>query len=678
MPADPLLASRFPSLGKELLEALSERGFSDLTLVQEAVLSPALEGRDLRMTSQTGSGKTVAVGFALRHVLGGETASQNGAARPRAIVVAPTRELARQFEQELSWLYAKLGYGVVTTTGGASARDERRALATGPAIVVGTPGRLKDHLSRRSIDPSQVAAVVLDEADRMLDLGFREDLTAILGYLPTPHATHLVSATFPHAVKALADSVQENPAHVEGTRLGAANVDIEHRIVLVDPKERVPALINILLSRPGEQALVFARTRLDVASLTKDLVAARFSAGSLSGEMDQVARNRALAAFKKGTLSVLVATDVAARGIDVQDIAHVIHADPPGDADTYTHRSGRTGRAGRKGTSSVLVTLAGLRGVRYLLGRAGVRYGIESVPDADGIRAAVDARLFEELVREEKEENAEKELPPRVTALAKRLAEAPNVERTLARLLTLVQSRGVAEPVDVRRVDPPEDRPRQYERSRDEAIASLPRPARSVPRLPGDEGARRAPPPRNERPRAPREAEDGASREWATFRVTWGANAGADPRRLLALVCRRGNIRGSDVGAIRVGPSASTVNVAAEVARSFAEAAMAPDPRDPRVKIFADRGPPTPPRGPAAGPGPGSGSERRGAPARSGQDSHYRPRPDPRADVPPARPSRKRLPDVPPARPSRKRLPEAAAPPPRDKNDKARRRYGPR
>jgi ATP-dependent RNA helicase DeaD len=581
-------------LGPELAGALAGRGFTELTTVQEAVLDPAVTHRDLRMTSQTGSGKTVALGFALRDLVVGDVSPVSGAAHPRALVVAPTRELAHQVEQELTWLYAPLGVRVVTTTGGSSARDERRALATGPAVIVGTPGRLLDHLSRKSIDPSQIAAVVLDEADRMLDLGFREDLTAILGYPPKDHRTHLVSATFPHAVRALADSVQDDPVHVEGTRLGAANVDIVHRIVLVDPKEKVGAVMNILLVRPEDQALVFARTRADVASLAKELHAAKFTVGSLSGEMDQVARNRAMSAFKKGTLRVLVATDVAARGIDVQDIAHVIHADPPGDSDTYTHRSGRTGRAGRKGMSTVLVTPTQLRGVSYMMSRAGVRFSVEPVPSAESIRDASDERMFRELTADA---GVAEEVPERVTKLAARLATSPEATRVLTRLLSRVRSAEACEPLDLRRIEPPSERPRTNHESarpaRDLPRAPtpgkpLPRPSRDMSRAPGQP----APAERfadRQRAGGPPRTRDDERREWASFRVTWGADQGADARRLLAIVCRRGGIRGSDVGAIRVGSHSSTVDVAASVSGDFAVAVAVPDPREPNVVITPNR-----------------------------------------------------------------------------------------
>ncbi len=458
------------------------------------------------------------------------------------LVVAPTRELAKQVEEELAWLYAAIGASVTSVTGGASVRDERRALAAGPAVIVGTPGRLLDHLTRGAIDASHVGAVVLDEADRMLDLGFREDLLAILDHAPPERRTHLVSATFPRDVRALADRVQKDPAHVEGTKLGAANTDIEHVVHLVDSRQRLDAIINLLLATPEAQTLVFVRTRADVAHVTRELEHAGFRVSSLSGEMEQPARNRALAAFKRGSLHALVATDVAARGIDVQDIARVIHAEPPSDADAYTHRSGRTGRAGRKGTSSILVTPGALGRTAQLLKRARVRYRLEPIPTAEAIRTTADERLFAELTQSEEFEDE------RAWALAKRINKTENPTRAMARLLARVRGAGVAEPRDVRPIAPP---------------SSLERD-------------------RNERPR---ERGRDETTSWVPFRVSWGREQGADPRRLLAMVCRRGNVRGTDVGSIRVARSYSVVDVAAAVADSFGRAAEEPDPRNPRVTI---------------------------------------------------------------------------------------------
>jgi len=543
-------------LGPALAGALEQKGFKSLTPVQLAVLDPALADRDLRITSQTGSGKTIAIGFALRGLLQGAKASQKGVARPRALIVAPTRELAKQVEQELRWLYAPLEVRVASATGGASYQDERRALANGPAVIVGTPGRLLDHLGRHAIDPSDLGAIVLDEADRMLDLGFREDLEAILRYAPEGHRTHLMSATFPHGVRALANQVQSDPVHVEGTPLGAANADIDHVVHLVDPRERVDAIVNLLLGHPDQQTLVFARTRADVARIDRDLHVAGFAVSSISGEMEQPARNRALSDFKSGKLRVLVATDVAARGIDVQDIARVIHAEPPDDADSYTHRSGRTGRAGRKGESAVLSSPSALGKTSMLLKRARVTFRIEPIPTAEDITRSGDERLYRELLEDDPVGFAGHD--DRLWAVAKRLAaDSEKVTRTIARLLERINYAGPTEPREVRVFKTPTGR--------------TPETRAVVPsRAPG--GRNRGGPPGS----------------FVPFRVSWGAEQGADARRLLAMVCRRGETRGADVGQIRIARGFSIVEIAADVADAFAETVAKPDPRNPRVFIKRD------------------------------------------------------------------------------------------
>jgi ATP-dependent RNA helicase DeaD len=460
--------------------------------------------------------------------------------------VTPTRELARQVEEELAWLFAGCPGRVASVAGGASYRDEGRALAKGPALIVATPGRLLDHLKRGDVDPSQAAAVVLDEADRMLDLGFREDLEAILALLPPAHRTVLVSATFPRDVRALADRVQRKPVHVEATRLGTAHTDIDHVLHVVDPRQKVDAIVNLLLASPEAQTLVFAHTRSRVAEIAEELRAAGFAVASISGELDQRARNRALAGFKRGDLHVLVATDVAARGIDVQDIARVIQVDVPSGADSYTHRSGRTGRAGRKGISSLLVAPAGVEQALRLLGRAGVAYRFEAIPSASELRALADERVLAELTGDDAAGDGA--LDARTKALAARLVARGDLERAVARLLQRARRGAGAEPREVKALAPPERGARERARG--------PHPRRA------------------ERPGG-----------FVPFRVSWGARHGADPRRLLALVCRRGGVGGHEIGAIDVGPVFSTVHVASGAAEAFARAAREPDPRDPRVLI---------------------------------------------------------------------------------------------
>lgn len=550
----PAVGSDLSALEPALQRALLDKGYATLTPVQEQVLEPGLADRDLRISSQTGSGKTLAIGFALRAAVLGAGEVRSGArtgrgpgvkssGKPRALVVVPTRELSRQVQLELGWLYAHAGARVAVVAGGASYRDEHRALSVDPPIVVGTPGRLLDHLKQGGIDASEVRAVVLDEADQMLDLGFRDELDAILAHVPEQRRTHLVSATFPREVRALADRVQQNAWHVQGTPLGQANLDIDHVVHLIDPRERVAALVNVLLHDPDDQTLVFARTRADVAEISRELQAAGFAAGALSGEMAQASRNQALQAFKTGRLRALVATDVAARGIDVQNIARVVQIDAPSNADTYTHRSGRTGRAGRKGVSVLLLPRSALARTERTLAQAKVRFRVEPVPSAEKIRSAQEQRLVEQLCAPGGVDS------PRVQSLMDRIRESGNVELALARLLGQHQSAGGV--------------PRE--------VTVIGLPSRSAP------GASREP----RRPSPGRQA----GRQWELFHVSWGEVYGADARRMVAMLCRRGGIKSSDIGAVRISARVSEVEIAREVAADFAVAVREPDPRDPRVRI---------------------------------------------------------------------------------------------
>jgi ATP-dependent RNA helicase DeaD len=585
-------------LGPSLAEALAKKGYSELTAVQLAVLDPALAGRDLRITSQTGSGKTLAIGFAIRELVKEACKGQAALTKPKAIIITPTRELAHQVEGELKWLFAKEKGGVASVTGGSSYRDERRALAMGPAIVVGTPGRLMDHLERGSIDPTGVAAVALDEADRMLDMGFREDIESILGKTPKERRTHLMSATFPRGVQTLANSVQVNPAHVQGTRLGVANADIDHIVHLIEPRQRLDAIVNMLLCYPDEQTLVFARTRADVGELASALTQAGFAVSAFSGEMDQAARNRTIAAFKRGTLKVLIATDVAARGIDVQDVTRVIHVEMPTNADSYTHRSGRTGRAGRKGVSAILVSPAAIVPTTRILRSAGIQLRIAPVPTKAEVERAIEDRVIAELTAELAEGD---EVDPRMTQLAQRLAEAGDPVHTLARLLARSKFGSMAEAREVRSYDAPKERgPAKRDKGARLDPRSDPRGPRPDPRGPRPDARGEH---SDEREQAgERERPDSRRGGYTTFRVSWGGQHGADPRRMLALVCRRGDVRGNEIGAIRIERTFTLVDVADAVVEGFERKAAEPDPRDARVVIRRD----------APHPGASHGSKPRG------------------------------------------------------------------
>jgi ATP-dependent RNA helicase DeaD len=606
-------------VGPALASALATRGYDTLTPVQEAVLDEALEGRDLRITSQTGSGKTIAIGFAVRDLLDDLTAQYGGVARPRVLILAPTRELAKQVADELTWLYAPLRVRVAAVTGGSGYLDQKRALSSNPAVVVATPGRLRDALERQRLDPSALAAVVLDEADSMLDLGFREDLEAILAMLPVERRSHLVSATFSRDVVALADRFQKDPVHVQGTRLGEAHADIEHVVHLVEPFKRVDALVNLLLSDEDAKSLVFARTRADVARIAGELAEAGFVVRTLSGEMEQPERDRALAAFRQGGVQALIATDVAARGIDVRDIARVIQIEPPTDVETYTHRSGRTGRAGKQGTSVLFVSPSHYQAIARGFARAKIAHRVEPIPRPEAIQRAREEKLVAWLAREGDGET----IDPHALSIAERIVKSGALVTALARLVVKAGLHGPTKAREVRVIPPP--------RADEHPGARGPRSAEGRP--PG---------------RPPKKATGPA--DWVTFRVTWGGRNGADARRLLAVACRRGNIKGSDVGAIRVEAGCSFVDVARSVAETFEREAGRPDPRDPRVQITRADGAPAP-----------APTQHAPSPSAPKPPAPKPPAPTPPAPSKPAAPPTRQAPPAPP--PSRSGAPHRPAVP---------------
>lgn len=517
-----------------LRRAMASRGFTALSSVQQAVLAPEAQGRNLRISSQTGSGKTVALGLVLAADL------LEASVGTRALVITPTRELAVQVQGELRWLLAGLSHvRVESVTGGADMMRERHALKRGPTIVVATPGRLLDHLRRGSLDCANIRHLVLDEADRMLDMGFREDLEAIVDALPAERRSHLVSATFPPQVRRLADKVQEDALHLQGTTLGAANDDIEHAASLVERGDTYAAIVNALLLAQGEKVLVFVERRADTTELADKLTADGFAVQSLSGELSQAQRNRALEAFKSGVADVLVSTDVAARGLDVPDISLVIQVDLPKDPDDYTHRSGRTGRAGRKGRSLLLVPVRARGRAVAVMRATKVELVWKPLPTAEEIHEALAERTRAQLVARLGET-----ADARVLAQANALLDGRDPAHVVAMLLQL-------------------------------AAPKLPCEPRRVRSFPANGDARA-------QPRAKQVRHAG---RYVRFSINWGHRKGATPSRLLSHLCRRGEIDSAMVGAIEIGPGSATFEVADHAAGGFEERVREPDEREPRLRI---------------------------------------------------------------------------------------------
>ena len=525
-----LTALAFPISSASLLQALGERDYSDPTAVQAAVLDAGHSGRDLLVSAQTGSGKTVAYGLALAGTLLGERDTFERASQPLALVVAPTRELALQVQRELTWLYRYAGARVVACVGGMDPRREQRQLLEGAHIVVGTPGRLRDHLERRRLDLSVLRVVVLDEADEMLDLGFREDLEFILRAMPPERRTLLFSATLPKPIVTLARSFQRDAVRIDVKGGEQGHADIEYRAFRVLPREIPLAVVNTLRFFEARTALVFCNTREAVRHLQAALLERGFAVVALSGELSQSERNHALQAVRDGRARVCVATDVAARGIDLPGLDLVIHADFPHDAEAMQHRSGRTGRAGRKGVSVLLVPVARRRKAEQLFGTANIVPAWSGPPSADEIRTLDHDRLVQNpLLQEEQDEDD--------LALGRALLAEHSAERIAAALVQLHRQRlPAAEEV----TDP------GFKPLRRETFAP-------------------------ERDRDPQPS-DATFVQGAWFHLTVGRSKGADPKWLLPMLCKRGGVTRQDIGPIRIFDRETKVLISDRAARDFARA----------------------------------------------------------------------------------------------------------
>jgi ATP-dependent RNA helicase DeaD len=545
----------FDTLPAPLLAALSGRGYAAPTPVQAAVLQAEAAGRDLLVSAQTGSGKTVAYGLALAPELIGDAPRLPPAGPPLALVVAPTRELALQVKAELTWLFAPAGGRVVSCVGGMDPVAERRLLSQGAHIVVGTPGRLRDHLERGNLAPAALRAVVLDEADEMLDLGFKEELEAILEETPAERRTLMFSATVPRGIAALAKGYQRDALRIEVASEGGQHGDIDYRAAVVAPHEIERAVVNILRLEDPRIAMVFCATRATVTRLQGNLSERGFSTVALSGELSQAERNRALQSLRDGRARVCVATDVAARGIDLPDLGVVIHAELPRDPETLLHRSGRTGRAGRKGISVLLVphTRRGL--AQRLLSAARVTATWAPAPSAEAIRARDAERLSAQVVALAAEEPAEEDL-----AVAQALLADPALAEGGAQALAAALVRVLRAPLPA---------PEELTEFNDRSAARDRRDAG-----PRDIGPRDGPPGR-----------EPGGQEGIWFRMDVGRNGNADPRWLLPFLCRRGHVTRQEIGRIRILGRETQFEVAPYAAARFAAAARRAEGDDAHIKV---------------------------------------------------------------------------------------------
>jgi ATP-dependent RNA helicase DeaD len=555
----------FPETNPALARALAARAYAEPTAVQSAVLEPEATGRDLLVSAQTGSGKTVAFGLAFAHKLLGSAERFERAGAPLALIIAPTRELAMQVQRELMWLYADTGARVASCVGGMDVRTEARALSSGCHIVVGTPGRIRDHLERGRLETSELRTVVLDEADEMLDLGFREDLQFILDATPAGRQTLLFSATMPKSIEGLARTYQTNALRIETISRNTPHADIEYRAIRTAPRDTALAVVNVLRFYDSGTALVFCATRDAVRRMHLHLAERGFSAVALSGEMTQNERNTAMQALRDGRAKVMVATDVAARGLDLPDLTLVIHSELPNDKETLLHRSGRTGRAGRKGVSVLIVPQPRYRRAVSLLQGAGVNATWAPAPTVEEIRALDQQRLISHAIFAEAA--TEEDLALGRALLAGRTAEEIAMALMRFHRAQLPAPEDLQEPGPAARLSPYQGR------DHGDGAAAGGKPWQNKGARTGDRFERGAGsgfktdrPGRAERP-------DREDMVW--FRISIGREHNADPKWLLPLICRAGSVTKSEIGAIRIFDRDTRFQIAQDHADSFTAAAKA-------------------------------------------------------------------------------------------------------
>ncbi len=600
-----------------LSDALAERGYDTLTPVQTAVTDPELAGSDLLVSAQTGSGKTVGFGLAIGPTLLDESGRFGPAAAPLALIIAPTRELAFQVSRELTWLYEKAGVRMATCVGGMDMRDERRTLERGAHIVVGTPGRLRDHIQRGSLDMGDLRAVVLDEADEMLDLGFREDLEFMLGEAPEERRTLLFSATVPPMIVKLAQNYQRDAVRVTTLAEKGQHADISYQALRVAQQDAENAIINVLRYHDAQNAIVFANTRATVNRLTARFANRGFSVVALSGELSQTERTHALQAMRDGRARVCVATDVAARGIDLPNLELVIHAELPSNQESLLHRSGRTGRAGRKGISALIVPPKVTKKAERLLKWAKVNAEWTEAPGADEILRRDEERLLNDPTWSEEIREDEADF-------AKRLLELHSPEAIAAAYLRLARSRYSAP----EELSDPNTRPERRERK-----------------------------------------PFGPSR-WIALSV--GRDDRAEPRWILPLLCRAGGLDKDDIGAIRVQQNETFVELTEAAAGGFLAKLGADNVLDENVTVRPAEAPPQGPRPPRDDRGPGKPRQKRDFDGPRPKRDHDGPRPKrdfdkprpPRDEAPKPRPAPKEYKPVDPEThgPAKKRAKSAEAP----------------
>ncbi|WP_010522336.1 DEAD/DEAH box helicase [Aquimarina agarivorans] len=394
-------------LGEALLQAIDAMGFVEPSEVQAKAIPILLEqDTDIVALAQTGTGKTAAFGFPLIEKIDPSSKKTQG------LILSPTRELCLQIAQEIK-NYSKFipKLNSVAVYGGASIHDQARDIKRGAQIIVATPGRMQDMINRGLVDISQIGYCVLDEADEMLNMGFYEDITKILSHTPDEKSTWLFSATMPREVATIAKKFMSNPVEITVGSKNSSNKNVKHEYYVVSARDRYPTLKRLADANPSIFAVIFCRTKRDTQSIAEKLIEDGYSAAALHGDLSQNQRDLVMKSFRNRQIQMLVATDVAARGIDVNDITHVINYQLPDENETYNHRSGRTGRAGKDGVSIVITTKSDVRKIKSLERTLQTTFEAKTVPTGKEICKIQLFNLAEKIETTEVNDEVDEYLP---------------------------------------------------------------------------------------------------------------------------------------------------------------------------------------------------------------------------------------------------------------------------
>lgn len=513
------------NLRPELLHAIERKGFEHPMPVQTAVLrDESLIDNDLIVQARTGSGKTLAFALPLLNQL------EPGARTPRIVVLSPTRELAQQTAREFAWLGADMGVRVATLVGGLDMERQIRSLRDGASVIVGTPGRILDHLRRGTLKTEDITSVVLDEGDHMLDMGFRDEMEAILQAMDHVERTWLFSATMPPEVLSLTKLYLDAPKKISLVSDVASHSDITQKAYIIPSRKRFEGLVNVLIWENPSKSLLFCGTRAETQDIADRLCDIGFRATAIHGDMSQRERNNALSALRGGRVSILVATDVAARGLDIDAVSHVIQYGLPQNLEAFVHRSGRTGRAGHEGSNLILLTAREARQFKFMLRQSHSQLTLEWIPAPDAAEIEGQSRIrFENNIIEHALESDEFEEWARELLSRE---EAPVLVSGLLAKAYGDQPSGYSIREDV-----------QNEMDREKGRRD------SAQRAGGKDAARR------ERFRRP-EMTGGVSVQFAA-----GRNDGWEVGPLLGAICRGAGLGREDVGNIRLRDTSAVVEI---------------------------------------------------------------------------------------------------------------------